>query len=166
MATTVNGTRSGPTSQRWAIASSADYGAAERTVDALADGEFPVEHVAIVGHGLRSHEQVIGRSTWGRAAGTGAIQGSFVGGWFGLIFGLFDAIDTRIGWLALLFWGVVYGAAIGALVGLAVHSLRDRGRDFVSQSGLEAERYEVVVDDGYQDEAARVLGTTVPRRVA
>ena len=165
MASPTNGTRAGRPSERWAIASSVDYEAAERTVDALADGEFPVEHVAIVGHGLRSREQVVGRSTAGRSAGTGAIQGSFVGGWFGLIFGLFDAIDTRIGWLALIFWGVLYGAAIGALVGLAVHSLRDRGREFVSQSRLEAERYEVVVDDGYQDEAARVLGTTPPRRV-
>ena len=101
-----------------------------------------MEHVALVGHGLRSGEQVVGRSTWGRAAGTGAIQGSFVGGWFGLVFGLFDAIDTRIGWLALILWGVIYGAAIGALVGVAVHALRGKGHDFVSQSGLEAERYE------------------------
>jgi hypothetical protein len=106
MASTVSGTRSGRTSERGAIASSADYLAAERTVDALADRGFPGEHVAIVGHGLRSHEQVVGRSTWGRAAATGAIQGSLVGGWFGLIFGLFDAIDTRIGWPALVFWGV------------------------------------------------------------
>jgi hypothetical protein len=166
MASTLNGAGSRRTSQRWAIATSADYRAAERTVDALADRKFPVEHVAIVGHGLRSNEQVVGRSTWGRAAGTGAIHGSFVGGWFGLIFGMFDAIDARIGWLALIIWGVVYGAAIGALVGSGIHALRDHGRDFVSQSGLEAERYDVVVDDGYEDEAARLLGMTPPRRIA
>jgi hypothetical protein len=57
----------------------------------------------------------------------------------------------------------IYGALIGALVGLV---FRDRGRDFVSRPGFEADRYEVVVDDGYEDEAARVLGTTPPRRVA
>jgi len=163
MTSTFDGTRAERAPQRWAIASSPDYGVAERTVDALADRQFPVEHVAIVGHGL--HSQVVARSTWERSAGTGAMQGAFVGAWFGLILGLFDAIDARIGWGALVFWGVVYGAVVGALVGLAFHAFRDRGRDFVSQRRFEADRYEVVIDDGYENEAARLLGGVLPRRV-
>jgi hypothetical protein len=43
---------------RRVIATYPDYAGAERAVDWLSDQRFAVEHVAIVGKGLRSVEQV------------------------------------------------------------------------------------------------------------
>ena len=43
---------------RRTVASYDDYAEAERAVDYLSDHGFPVERVAIVGHGLRYVEQV------------------------------------------------------------------------------------------------------------
>ncbi|MGZ5411355.1 MAG: general stress protein [Solirubrobacterales bacterium] len=54
------------------IASYSSYGAAERAVDWLSDQGYAVEHVAIVGKGLRSVEQVTSRMSGGRAALIGA----------------------------------------------------------------------------------------------
>jgi hypothetical protein len=142
---------------RTTIATYTSYPEAERAVDRLADARFPVEHLTIVGHGLRSREQVVGRSTWGRALGAGALQGALVGALFGLIFSLFT-LDPFIAFGWLLVGGLLYGALAGALVGLLFHAFRNRDRDFVSARGLEAERYELVVDDErLADEASRLL---------
>ena len=48
---------------RRTIATVSSYEAAERAVDHLSDQGFPVEHVTIVGTGLRFVEQVSGRLT-------------------------------------------------------------------------------------------------------
>jgi len=58
-------------STRRTITSATSYDAAERAVDGLSDQGFPVEHVRIVGTGLRYVEQVSGRLTTGRAAVSG-----------------------------------------------------------------------------------------------
>ena len=44
------------------------YAEAQALVDQLSDAGFPVERVRIVGTGLRSVEQVLGRMTTGKAA--------------------------------------------------------------------------------------------------
>jgi DNA-binding LacI/PurR family transcriptional regulator len=54
------------------IATYPDYAGAERAVDRLADQGFAVEHVAIIGTGLRSVEKVSSRMSGGRAALIGA----------------------------------------------------------------------------------------------
>lgn len=142
---------------RTTIATYASYPEAERAVDRLADERFPVEHLTIVGHGLRSRERVVGRTTWGNAIGGGAMQGALVGALFALIFSLFT-IDPFIAFGWLLLGGLFYGALAGALVGLLFHAFRNRDRDFISSRGLEAERYELVVDDErLADEATRLL---------
>ena len=68
-----------PSVARRTIATYSSYEEAERAVDSLSDQKFPVERVAIVGTGLRSVEQVVGRATTGRAALTGAGQGALIG---------------------------------------------------------------------------------------
>jgi hypothetical protein len=65
-----------PSGARRTIATYASYQEAEQAVDLLSDERFPVNRVAIVGTGLRSVEQVVGRVTTGRAALTGAGQGA------------------------------------------------------------------------------------------
>ena len=58
-----------PTATRRPLTSAfTSYEAAARAVDCLSDQGFPVEHVRIVGIGLRYVEQVSGRLTNGRTA--------------------------------------------------------------------------------------------------
>ena len=50
----------------WPVGSYATYAEAQRAVDHLADSDFPVGDVTIVGVDLMLVERVIGRLTWGR----------------------------------------------------------------------------------------------------
>jgi hypothetical protein len=139
---------------RRAIATYSSYSDAERAVDWLSDQGFPVEHVAIVGTGLRSVEQVAGRMTMGRAALTGGLQGALIGLLFALLFGIFF---TGPEFLGLLVYAIVAGAVFGAAFGAVAHGAQGGARDFTSVRGLEAERYEVQVDEAAADEAKRLL---------
>ena len=145
---------------RRTIATSGDYATAERAVDSLSDQGFAVEHVAIVGKGLRSVEQVEGRMSTGRAALVGAGEGSLLGMLFALLFGIFF---TGPDFGGLLLYGVVVGALFGTLYGALGHLAVSGGkRDFVSDTSIVADRYEVQVDDSIADEAQRLLGA-MPR---
>lgn len=143
-----------PGAARHAVATYSEYRDAERAVDWLSDQGFAVEHVAIVGSGLKSVEQVAGRMTTGRAALMGAGQGVFIGLLFALLFGLFF---TGPGFWGLLLYAVVAGAIFGALIGLFSQSAQGGRRDFTSARGIQAERYEVQVDEPFADEARRIL---------
>jgi membrane protein required for beta-lactamase induction len=143
-----------PTGTRRAIATYSSYRDAERAVDWLSDQGFAVERVAIVGSGLRSVEQVAGRMTAGRAALSGALQGALIGLLFALLFGIFF---TGPEFLGLLVYAIVAGAIFGAIFGALAHSTQGGGRDFTSVRGIEAERYEVQVDEEVADEAKRLL---------
>jgi hypothetical protein len=147
--------RPGP---RRVIAMFEDYRDAERAVDELSDRGFPVERVSIVGRDLKLVEQVTGRMTLGRSALQGALSGAIVGaliGWLFTVFNWFDPVVAR-GWLILD--GLWFGAVVGALFGLLAHALTRGRRDFVSMTGMRAERYDVMVDEAVADEAAGLLG--------
>ena len=47
---------------------------AQAAVDLLAEREFPVQHLSIVGTDLRLVERVTGRRTWGTVLGQGVFQ--------------------------------------------------------------------------------------------
>ena len=143
-----------PSRARRTIATYASYREAERAVDWLSDQGFAVEHVAIVGTGLRTVEQVAGRLTTGRAAMTGAVQGALIGLVFALFFGLFF---TGPGFLGLAIYALVAGAVFGAVLGALSHGALRGRRDFASTQTAEAERYELQVDDTAADEAQRLL---------
>jgi len=131
------------------------YSDAQAAVDRLADAHFPVEEVSIVGRDLKLVENVTGRLSYGRAALSGAAGGAWVGVLFGLFIGLFAA-DGRSA-LALLFWGLLFGALGGALLSVASYALTGGRRDFVSVSQLVAERYDVTVDARTADDARQIL---------
>jgi hypothetical protein len=133
------------------------YAEAQRAVDYLSDQKFPVERVAIVAEGLRFVEQVTGRLGYGQAALNGALSGAVVGALFGFIFGLFDLITPLISAVNLALWGIIFGAFIGAVISLLVYALSGGQRDFTSVSGMQAERYNVMVDEEVADEAERLL---------
>lgn len=132
----------------------ADYAEAQRLVDYLSDGGFPVEHLRIVGTGMRSVEQVTGRQTKGRAAGRGAAGGA----WYGLLIGFMFSLFVPGGWLIMIITAVILGAIGGALIGFVSHSATGGRRDFTSVRGLEAARYEVEVAAPFYDQAMKASG--------
>ena len=139
------------------LASFDNYLAAQEAVDKLSDNKFPVQKVAIVGVDLRMVEQVIGRMSWGRAAGGGLLTGA----WFGLLLGLFvsfftSAEDANPTTLILL--GLIYGAGFGIIFGLVSYWMTGGKRDFLSRSQILADHYDVhVTSDGLAD-ARKILG--------
>jgi hypothetical protein len=148
-----------------AVASYLSYTAAEQAVDYLSDQQFPVEHVAIVGRGLHSYEQVTGRLTLAKAAAYNAIGGAVLGALFGWILGLFNLINPLVSALQLAVYGAIIGAVLGALLGLAAHTLTGGRRDFASIGGLRADSYEVVVDETHAEHAEHLLaGPGAPGR--
>jgi hypothetical protein len=143
------------------VAAYDSYAEAQRAVDLLSDRGFPVEKVAIIGHGLRYVEQVTGRLTTGRAALLGALQGALLGAFFGLLMGLIFTYDPNPAVWLLLLYGLVVGALIGAALGAALHLATGGTRDFSSVPGMQAERYEIVVDEDVADRAAELLRSYV-----
>lgn len=141
---------------RRTITSTTSYEAAERAVDWLSDQGFPVEHVSIVGTGLRYVEQVSGRLTTGRAAVMGMGQGATLGLFWGLLFSLFFT-TTAGSFIGVLAFGVVVGLVFGGLVGAVSHFATQGRRDFGSVAQTRADRYEVQVEDGFAGEAERLL---------
>lgn len=140
---------------RRTIATYRDYASAERAIDYLSDQGFAVERTAIVGKGLRSVEQVAGRMSTGRAALVGLGEGALIGTLFALLFGVFFNGPDFGG---LLLYGIVTGAFLGAGFGALSHvAVSDGKRDFVSDTSIAADHYEVQVEDGVADEAERLL---------
>jgi hypothetical protein len=149
---------------RWArraVASFATYQEAESAVDRLADLDFPVERVAIIGQELETVEQVTGTMDYPRAAWRGALSGAVPGALIGWIFGLFDWVDPVVTGLLLALYGLLIGAVIGAVIGLTAYALQGGRRDFSSVTFMRPRRYEVVVDDEVADQAARLIASEV-----
>jgi hypothetical protein len=142
---------------RRTVTSATSYDAAERAVDFLSDQGFPVEHVSIVGTGLRYVENVAGRVTTGRAALLGIGQGAMLGLFWGLLFSLFFT-TTAGSFLGVLAFGVAVGVVVGGVFGAVSHYAMNGRRDFDSVAATRADRYEVQVDDAFAGEAERLLG--------
>lgn len=126
----------------WPIGSYETYEQAQRAVDYLADDDFPVADVTIVGVDLMLVERVIGRLTWGKVLGTGAISGA----WFGLLVGLLlGAFDANQGFsYAPVLVGLVAGVLFGVVFAAMSYGLTKGRRDFSSASQLVAGRYDVL----------------------
>jgi hypothetical protein len=154
------GTEPQPTTRRAVrrvIASYGTYTEAQRAVDRLSDEGFPVERVSIVAEDLRFVEQVTGRRKYGQAALEGAGSGAVIGAFFGFFLGLFSLIDPLVSALLVALYGLVFGAIVGAIMGLVFHALSGGQRDFSSVGGIEAGRYDVMVDEEVAEEASRLI---------
>lgn len=139
------------------VASYRTYLDAQLAVDHLADHEFPVEQIAIVGNDLRLVEQVTGRLTRGKVVGAGAASGAWFGLFVGLLLGLFTVDGGIGGWLQVVIAGIVIGSLWGMLLAYVGYSATGGTRDFSSRSGVVAERYDVVVHGQRIDEARQML---------
>ncbi|WP_199441410.1 general stress protein [Umezawaea beigongshangensis] len=126
----------------WPIGSYTTYEEAQRAVDFLADGDFPVQEVTIVGVDLMLVERVTGRLTWGRVIGTGAASGAWFGLFVGVLLGLFNSAGT--GSFGPILVGLVTGVVFGVVFAAVGYGSTRGKRDFQSASQLVAGRYDVL----------------------
>jgi hypothetical protein len=126
----------------WPIGSYDSYEEAQHAVEHLATQAFPVQEVTIVGVDLMLVERVIGRLTWGKILGTGALSG----GWFGLLVGILLALFDKQGgvFMVPVLGGLLAGVAFGLIFAAASYALTRGRRDFASASQLVAGRYDVL----------------------
>ena len=142
------------------IATYDTYVEAQRAVDFLADEQFAVENVSIVGSDLKMVERVTGRLTRGRAAAAGAATGAWFGLFVGVLLSAFAKADSN--GLLLVISALLYGAAFGAIFGFVSHALSGGKRDFTSRSKIVSSRYEIVVVWAHADAAREVLARLQP----
>ncbi|MQA10824.1 MAG: magnesium transporter [Pseudonocardiaceae bacterium] len=126
----------------WPIGSYGTYEEAQRAVEFLASNEFRVSDVTIVGVDLMLVERVIGKLSWGKVLGTGAVSGAWFGLFVGLLLGMFSSAE------GISYGPILVGLGTGVLFGLvfaAVSYASTKGRrDFSSASQLVAGRYDVL----------------------
>lgn len=124
----------------WPIGSYDTYEQAQRAVDYLADNDFPVQDVTIVGLEPMLVERVDSRLTWGRVLRSGALTG----GWGGLFVGLLLSIVTPGAGLIPVLLGLVFGVLFGLATAAMSYRATRGQRDFTSHSQLVAKRYDVL----------------------
>lgn len=138
----------------WPVGSYATYEEAQRAVDHLADSDFPVRDVTIVGVDLMLVERIAGRLTWGRVL----LQGAASGAWFGLFVGLLLSLFSSGGGsfvriVVALVGGIVFGLAFAAV---GYWGTRGR-RDFTSSTQMVAGRYDVLCQPRNAEKARELL---------
>lgn len=126
---------------------------AQKAVDYLADQQFPVHMVSIVGNELKMVERVTGRLSYPRVALSGALSGM----WFGLFVGvLLSFFAPSPGYFSIL-TSVLMGAAFFMLFGIVTYAMQRGKRDFTSTSQVVATNYDVIVSPDAAHEARRLL---------
>ncbi len=135
------------------VGSYTSYLDAQKAVDYLADQQFPVELVAIVGNDLKLVERVTGRLSYPRVALNGALSGM----WFGLFVGVLLSFFSSGGGYFSIITSVLMGAAFFMLFGIVTYAMQRGKRDFTSTSQVVPTSYDVVVAFEASAEARRLL---------
>lgn len=135
------------------VGSYTSYLDAQKAVDYLADQQFPVQHVSIVGNDLKMVERVTGRLSYPRVALSGALSGM----WFGLFVGVMLSFFTPAGGPFSIVTSVLMGAAFFMLFGIVTYAAQRGKRDFTSTSQVVATNYDVIVALEASQEARRLL---------
>ncbi|MEL4504251.1 general stress protein [Luteococcus sp. H138] len=131
------------------------YAEAQRAVDHLADQDFPVQDLCIVGTDLKQVERVLGRRTWGRVLAEGAISGLGTGIFFGLMMMVFM---PNIGASEAFFFGLVLGIGMGIITAGMAYAASRGQRDFASVQAIVATRYEILGEHSVVNRAREMLG--------
>ena len=135
------------------IASYTTYLEAQRAVDFLADKEFEVNAVTIVGTDLKMVERITGRRTYPSVALRGAASGAYFGFFIGLLLFLMGG-----GLLEVLLPAVLIGAGAGMLFSVIAYAFTGGKRDFTSTSQVVAGAFSVLCLTEKANEARRLLG--------
>lgn len=134
----------------------ASYTQAQGAVNDLSGKGFPVQGLSIVGEDLQLVEKVTRRHEYGAAAGQSLLAGALVGALAGYLLDLFGLMEPLASGLALAAAGLLFGALIGMLFGVAEHWITG-GRDVSSGTRMQARRYLLVADTEVAEDAVRAL---------
>ncbi|HEX3780447.1 MAG TPA: general stress protein [Pseudonocardiaceae bacterium] len=138
----------------WPVGSYDNYEEAQRAVDYLAENDFPLPEVTIVGVDLMLVERVTGRLSWRRVLSTGAVSGA----WFGLFVGLLlSFFDTQSGAIAPVAVGLAAGIVFGLIFASVGYASTRGRRDFQSASQLVAGRYDVLCQPRNAEKARNLI---------
>ena len=137
------------------VGSHASYRAARQDADSLVSHGFPPDRVSVRVRGLRLVRRRLPSDTsLRRAAGGGLLVGA-IGGLLGLwVAGVVPALPAGT---VLAAGGAVAWAAVGVAGGLGVPALRARWQGRAGVEVLEADGYDVAVDDRVAEAARRLL---------
>lgn len=129
------------------------YADAQKAVDHLADEQFEVVRITIVGNDLKSVEQVTGRLSYPRVAGQGALNGMVFGAFLGMIMSLLGGEQ----WVSSLVVSVLMGGAFWMLLATVTYAMQRGKRDFTSTNQIVATSYDVVAAPEVAHRARQVL---------
>jgi hypothetical protein len=154
------GRRAVPTIPRGdTVATFHSYSDAQNAVDTLAQADFPVKQIFIVGSDLKSVERVTGKLTYGRAALAGTISGVYLGVFIGLL--LFIVAPATMTFVYAIA-AVLIGAGFGMLFGVVTYAINRRRRDFTSVMQVLASSYSLIVEPGLVNRARNALDGEKP----
>lgn len=136
------------------VGSYTSYLDAQKAVDYLADQQFQVNLVSIVGNDLKMVEQVTGKLSYPRVALTGALQGIWFGLFVGLLLSFFSPTPSGFGMVPV---SMMIGAGFWMLFGIISYAAQRGKRDFTSTSQVIASSYHVIVAREASAEAWRLL---------
>ena len=134
------------------VADFKQYPDAVAFVQNLVRNDFPAGQIAIVGSDLRTVERIRAKLSYNRLAIAGATTGAWVGLAYALIFGGLNYTDQT----SVLSGGissVVVGAGLGILFNVVRFSLSRNKRNYISQSSVIANKYQVQVPTTLVDKA-------------
>lgn len=139
------------------------YEEAQKAVDYLADQNFPVANLAIVGTDLKLMERVTGRRTWASVLSQGVMSGISTGLMVGLFMILLFPNENFLGQLAL---ALGIGITIGVLFSGLGYAMSRGRRDFTSVSQTIANKYEILCEHKVVARAREMLAQAPGARAA
>jgi hypothetical protein len=143
----------------WPIGSYDTYKDAQQAVDHLADNDFPVRGLTIVGIGPVLVERVDAHLTWQRVLATGAASGAWLGLFVGLLLSLFT---TGTGLLPIMI-GLIFGVVFGVAMAAVRHAAARGQRNFLSHSQLVARRYDLLCQPATAEKSRDLLAARALR---
>ncbi|MCT2043216.1 hypothetical protein M3D15_07720 [Pseudoclavibacter alba] len=141
------------------VAAFTDYEAARKAVMTLAEADFPIKRVSIIGSDLTSVERITGMVTAGRAAGSGLMTGLMLGMFAGLVSLI---VNPGIELMSLLAMGLI-AVGVGVLWSVVSYLASPSKRNYTSVMQTIPKRFELVVPAGDVAEARRHLGALALR---
>jgi hypothetical protein len=138
--------------QETVVASYRNHDDAENAVRILTSNGIPPSAISIIGRNFESNEKVLGFYRPGDAAVTGASEGAWYGGFFGLLLGAvgmfaFPLVGTLVvlGPLSGMIAGAIGGAGIGALINALVALGVPKDQAIKYQNRLQAGEFLLLV---------------------
>lgn len=139
------------------------YADAQRAVDSLADRDFPVANLAIVGTDLKLIERVTGRKTWGTVLTQGVANGLSTSFMVALIMWFLDPGRSLV---SIFLTALLVGVLIGLVFAVIGHALTRGQRDFTSISQTIPSKFEILCEHKVAIEARQLLSQTPDARAA